>query len=72
MPSTTPNQKKGPQAPFLPAEIYYILDSALLRLVSDNDLPKEFSGENLFQRLRIKFNNAIGHRKKVISFEIPD
>ena len=49
---------------FIPAEFYYILESALLRLVSNDLIPRNCSGEKIFIKIRAKFNNAKNHRKK--------
>lgn len=63
-----PKGKAKPDANdiFIPTELYYFMESALLRLVSNNLIPKECSGEKIFVKIRAKFNNAKNHRKKVV------
>lgn len=57
--------KPDPNAIFVPSAFYYILESALFRLVSNNLIPKDCAGEKIFVKIRAKFNNAKNHRKKV-------
>ena len=52
---------------FIPTDFYYFMEAALLRLVSNNLIPRNCSGEPLFIKIRAKFNNAKNHRKKPIT-----
>ena len=44
------------------------METALLGLVGNNQLDRQFSGENFVNKMKLKFNNAISHRKKVFFF----
>lgn len=62
------NWKKSESEPtmqFIPDEICFLIEISLLSLVGAEKLSKEFCGENVFSRIRTKFNNAIGNAKKV-------
>lgn len=56
--------------PFIPDELHYFYESALLTLAGAEKIPREFTGEEVFKKVRQKFNNAIGHVKaaKRVSF----
>ena len=44
--------------PAVPAEFVTILDITLQKLVAQNLLQKDFTGQTLFSKLRVKFSNA--------------
>ena len=62
------NKKRNdqdPGHPFIPQEICSMMEISLLSLVGAEKLDKQFCGEDIFGRIRKKFNNAIGNAKKV-------
>ena len=57
--------KTDPKDVFIPTDFYYIVEAALLRLVSNNLIPRNCAGDQIFNKIRVKLNNAKNHRKKV-------
>lgn len=54
-----------PNIKFIPDEICFMMEISLLSLVGAEKLDKEFCGEQIFSKIRTKFNNALGTAKKV-------
>ena len=48
---------------FIPYELQLMYETALLTLAGSEKIPQEFCGEEVFKKIRQKFNNAIGHTK---------
>lgn len=56
---------------FIPSELQYFYETSLLTLAGAEKIPHEFCGEDVFRKIRQKFNNAIGHNKskKVVYYD---
>ena len=55
--------QSGSSGPFIPCELRDLFETALLTLAGSEKIPKEFCGDEVFKKIRQKFNNAIGHNK---------
>lgn len=51
------------QEPFIPFELHNMFETALLTLAGSEKIPLDFCGDEVFRKIRQKFNNAIGHQK---------
>lgn len=49
--------------PLIPYELQYMFETALLTLAGSEKIPIAFCGDEVFRKIRQKFNNAIGHHK---------
>ena len=62
------DNQKSENGPFIPFEMHVLFETSLLNLVGSEKLPCDLCGEEVFKKIRLKFNNAIAHlktRKKV-------
>lgn len=55
--------QKPDKGPFLPFEIHNLYETSLLTLVGCGKLPKDFCGDEVHKKLRLKFHNAMTHTK---------
>lgn len=56
--------QKPEHGPFLPFEIHRLYETSLSNLVGCEKLPPEYCGEEVFKKIRLKFNNAIFSMRK--------
>ena len=57
-------EASDPTLSFIPYELHYMFETALLTLVGAEKIPHDFTGDNIFKKIRNKFNNAISNEKK--------